>query len=283
MTRAREVLTFRADKSLGQHFLTDAEVIARMVAAARALDAEYRCGGNCVEIGPGRGVLTLGLLEAGFSVQAIEKDARSAAGLQEALAVSHPGKFKVRELDVLKHVPAVPSAGGTKPLCIGNLPYYISSDFLMWFIAHHEAYAAGLFMLQDEVADRLAAAPGTKAYGRLSVRLQLSFAVEKNFFVGPESFDPPPKVDSAVFTLRPKDFSFENAAEEDAFGRFTAALYSARRKMLRKTMQALFSGRPAAALELAWEICARYGCSPQSRPEELSPECVLEIFRAGRA
>lgn len=262
-------------KHLGQHFLKDASVINTIAQEAQA-SLPVGAPRTCVEIGPGSGALTKVLLAQGWKVTAIEKDERAAEGLQAHLAAEHAGALEVVQEDILRWSPAENTAHG---LCCGNLPYYITSDILFWFLEHAQRFTAALFMIQDEVASRLSAKPGTKDYGRLSVRLQLSCEVEKILFVPASAFVPPPKVNSAVVRLRPKASPFQDAADEHRFGEFTALLFSARRKMLRRVLashlEALTSADSVAAF---WEKAALLGVKEDTRPDAIPPEAILGLY-----
>jgi len=272
-------------KSLGQHFLRDTGIIARIADEAQAslpVGAER----NAVEIGPGSGALTKVLLEQGWSLVAIERDERAAAGLDEHLAPLHAGRLTVVNADILKWDPAslAPTALQTpvsKPLCAGNLPYYITSDILFWFLAHASHFSAALFMVQDEVADRLASRPGSKDYGRLTVRMQLSCDVEKVLFVPASAFAPPPKVNSAVVRLVPKPSPFIDANDEKRFGEFTATLFSARRKMLRRALAShlqLLESRGGSTAEF-WQQAATVKVQEETRPDAIAPDAILFLYR----
>lgn len=271
-------------KNLGQNFLADQSILAQIV--ARAERHAEKSGRACIEIGPGSGALTRKLLEADWTVYAIEKDARAVAGLAQTLGQEFTGKFFVFEDDVLRStLPQQLSAQGQTPLCIGNIPYYITSDILFWFLNQQKYFSAAILMVQKEVAERLAAKPSNKDYGRLTVRTQLSCQVEQVLVAPARAFVPPPKVDSAVVELLPHAQPFMSDSESESFGHFTASLFSARRKMLRKTLLHLahelkgkeISNETATGLEQSAEKL--WGVSFNQRPEELSPEVLLGLFR----
>jgi 16S rRNA (adenine1518-N6/adenine1519-N6)-dimethyltransferase len=183
-----------AKKALGQNFLIDNNILNTI-----ALEAEKICATSCLEIGPGTGALTKKILEKNIPVFAIEKDSRAVEGLRETILNSNKENFFICEQDILKwndfynlenfHI----NFKKKPPTCIGNLPYYITSDILFWFLKNKKEFSAGLFMLQNEVADRICSQPGNKTYGRLSVRLQLEAKVEKILFVPRISFSPSAK------------------------------------------------------------------------------------------
>lgn len=271
-------------KNLGQNFLADQTILAQIVARA-SMHAE-KSKKTCIEIGPGSGALTRKLLEAGWTVHALEKDARAVAGLAQTLGQEFAGKFSVIEADVLRsELPKQLAEQGLTPLCIGNIPYYITSDILFWFLNQQNNFSAAILMVQKEVADRLAANPGSKDYGRLTVRTQLSCHVDQVLIAPAKAFVPPPKVDSAVVELTPHEHSLLQAGESEHFGRFTASLFSARRKMLRKTI--LHLAHEINGHEITNEVALGYeqtaeklwGVSFNQRPEELSPEVMLGLYR----
>lgn len=267
-------------KNLGQHFLADTRVIADIeYAAATSLPAGS--AKRCLEIGPGSGALTKQLLAKKWDVLAIEKDERAVDGLVKTLGIEFPDSFRVVQSDILKftEINSVESSEN-RPLCVGNLPYYITSDILFWFCEQAEHFGAAVFMIQDEVADRLNAKPGTKAYGRLTVRMQLACDVEKLFTVPAKAFVPPPKVNSAVIRLTPKKFGFENAAHEKHFSAFTATLFSARRKMLRRALAnelALYEQRTGQNAEAFWAEAAKHNVMPETRPDAIAPEAIWAL------
>ncbi len=252
------ILPFGTKKELGQHFLQDQEVIGRIVQEA------IGCGlGPCTEIGPGAGALTGPLLRAGFPVLAVEKDPRAVAYLRS----QYPA-LEVILCDVLKWRP---EAWG---LCIGNLPYGITSDILLWFL--EGSFSHGIFMMQREVAERLGAKPGTKAYGRLTVRVSLQANVTPVVDAPPGAFLPPPKVHSRVVHLWPRASPFGGKEEEKAFSAWTAFLFSSRRKMLRSVL---------SAYPWLWDQAASVGPSfvPTARCEDLSPQEIFALFHLSRA
>ncbi|WP_101097569.1 16S rRNA (adenine(1518)-N(6)/adenine(1519)-N(6))-dimethyltransferase RsmA, partial [Xanthomonas citri] len=182
-----------AKKSLGQHFLADRYYIDRIVQAV-----DPRAGQHLVEIGPGQGAITFPLLRKHGALTVIEFDRDLIAPLTEAAAPI--GALRIIHRDVLS-VDFTALADGTPIRLVGNLPYNISSPILFHALDHAAAVADMHFMLQKEVVDRMAAGPGSKVYGRLSVMLQAYCEVTALFVVPPGAFRPPPKVDSAVVRL----------------------------------------------------------------------------------
>lgn len=271
-------------KNLGQNFLTDRSILAQIVSRAQehALVSERKC----IEIGPGSGALTRHLLEAGWTVVAIEKDPRAVEGLKTSLSNEFPGQLEIIEQDILQVNPSnLMTKWNVPPLCIGNIPYYITSDIILWFLSNAKKFSAGIFMVQKEVGERLASSPGHKDYGRLTVRTQLACKVDYVLTAPASAFVPPPKVDSAVIELCPHLSSILNDIELEKFEKFTAMLFSARRKMLRKTIQQagheLFGLQlnPEKTEILAQKLSSELKIVLTQRPEELAPLQFLNLYR----
>ena len=213
-----------ARKRFGQHFLTDASVVARIV---EAIDPQP--GQALVEIGPGLGALTDPLVARCAKLWVIELDRDLAAKLRRR------EELKVIEADVLTVDFAAIARACTAPLrVIGNLPYNISSPILFHLLESVRHVADQHFMLQAEVVQRMSAMPSTKAYGRLSVMLQWRYELEHLMDVPSQSFEPPPRVNSAVVRMRPR----EQPAEVDAnlLRELVRVAFSQRRKLLRHTL-----------------------------------------------
>lgn len=212
-------------KRFGQHFLSDSAIIDGIV---RAIDP--RPGQAMVEIGPGLAALTQPLVERLGRLMVIELDRDLAARLR-----AHP-QLEVIESDVLKvDVTALARAHDVSRLrVVGNLPYNISTPILFHLLEHVAAVEDQHFMLQKEVIDRMVAAPATADYGRLSVMLQWRYAMENVLFVPPESFDPPPRVDSAVVRMVP--YAEPPQLDVKRLGEIVQVAFSQRRKLLRHTL-----------------------------------------------
>ncbi len=219
----------RHKKQLGQHFLHDATIIDRIV---RAIDPQP--GEVLVEIGPGAGALTAPLLKRHGALRVIEFDRDLLAPLQR-LGAEH-GVLDIVHADVL-NVDFTALAAGTPIRLVGNLPYNISSPILFHALEHADAIRDMHFMLQKEVVDRMAAAPGSKVYGRLSVMLQACCSVTPLFRVPPGAFHPPPKVDSAVVRLLPHAPGEIGIDDPALFARVVRAAFSQRRKTLRNALE----------------------------------------------
>ncbi len=244
----------RARKRFGQHFLHDPGVIARIVAAI-----DPKPGERIVEIGPGRGALTRPLLDRCGRVEVIEIDRDVIPVLQRHCAGA--GELIVHEADVLE-VDMATLHGGGRPLRIcGNLPYNISTPLLFHLLESRAVIADMHFMLQKEVVERMAAKPGGKEYGRLTVMLAAVCRVESLFRVGRGAFNPPPGVDSAVVRLTPHANAPFPLPDRARFARFVGAAFSMRRKTLRNSLRGLVG---PAEFEAA-------GIESGRRPETLSP------------
>ena len=214
-------------KRFGQHFLTDQGVIEGIVQAIAP-----RPGQAIVEIGPGLAALTQPLVERVGNLTVIELDRDLARQLR-----LHP-QLSVVESDVLKvdvrQLALTTCADGQKLRVVGNLPYNISTPILFHLLDAVEVIEDQHFMLQKEVIDRMVAAPATSDYGRLSVMLQWRYAMENVLFVPPQSFDPPPRVDSAVVRMVPH--AVPVALDVKLLSELVQVAFSQRRKLLRHTL-----------------------------------------------
>jgi len=218
--------THRTKKALGQHFLHDRSVVERIISALRP-----QAGEQLVEIGPGAGALTFPLLQRHGRLTAIEFDRDLIAPLSEA--ASGQGELTIIAADVLS-VDFSALAAGAMLRVVGNLPYNISSPILFHLIDHLPHITDMHFMLQREVVERMAAGPGSKVYGRLSVMLQAVCEVEALFVVPPGAFRPPPKVDSAVVRLRPRPAAA--ISDQQQFARVVRHAFAQRRKTLHNAL-----------------------------------------------
>jgi len=241
-----------AKKSLGQHFLHERGVVAKILLAL-----DPRPGDRIVEIGPGQGAMTLPLLERHGALTAIEFDRDLLAPLAGA-ARAH-GALTLIHADVLDVDFTALAADGPIRL-VGNLPYNLSSPILFHALDHAAVVRDMHFMLQKEVVERMAAAPGSKVYGRLSVMLQAYCDVTALFAVAPGAFRPPPKVDSAVVRLVPRPVDRIGIPDRTRFAAIVRAAFGQRRKTLRNALQSVCD---AALLE-------RAGIDPRQRAEQLA-------------
>jgi len=253
-----------ARKALGQNFLLDLNLTRRIARAAAPLDQA-----RIVEIGPGPGGLTRALLlEGAQHVTAIERDPRCIAALKE-LEAAFPGRLAIVEGDALEvDIPALVAAPRK---IVANLPYNIATPLLIRWLGEARRYESLILMFQKEVAQRLVAAPGSAAYGRLSVLTQWLCDVRLLFDIPPQAFVPAPKVTSTVVQLTPRAAPLA-ACEQALLERVTAAAFGQRRKMLRQSLKSL--GGDTAAL------IAAAGVVPTARAEELSVEQFCALARA---
>ena len=213
-----------ARKRFGQHFLTDGAMIESIIDAIAP-----EPGDAMVEIGPGLGAMTLPLLARIQPLTVIELDRDLAARLRKR------GDLEVIESDVLKvDFAAIAAAKGKKLRVVGNLPYNISTPILFHLLGFVDHVIDHHFMLQKEVVDRMAASPGSKDYGRLSVMLQWRYDIESVLDVPPECFDPPPRVDSAIVRMVP--LSQPPVLDPALLEQMVAAAFSQRRKLLRHSL-----------------------------------------------
>jgi 16S rRNA (adenine1518-N6/adenine1519-N6)-dimethyltransferase len=267
----RDVLAkhgLRADKKLGQHFLLDLNLTAKIARAAGELGA-----GTTIEIGPGPGGLTRSLLAAGASVIAIERDQRCMPILDE-LAAAYPGQLTIIWGDGL----AIEAHTlGTAPRrIVANLPYNIGTELLIGWLGHAAAFDSFTLMFQAEVGDRLVAAPGSKTYGRLSILVQWLCDVQPVFRIGPQAFTPPPQVDSVVVHLVPLPAP-RFAARKADLERVTAAAFGQRRKMLRQSLKTLAKD---SGFDDGAALCMAVGINPEARAENLTVEQFCALARA---
>ena len=248
-------------KRFGQHFLRDDMIIRRIVQAIAP-----KPGQHIIEIGPGEGAITLPLLREAQTMTVIELD-RDLIPRIEAMTAA-VGKVEIVHADVLT-VDFTALAAGAKLRVVGNLPYNISSPILFHCIEHLDAIEDMHFMLQKEVVERMAAAPGSKVYGRLSVMLQLACTVEPLLDVPPAAFRPPPKVDSAVVRLLPQAASERPLAEQATIARLVRAAFGQRRKTLSNALDGVAT---VAELHAA-------GIDPRTRAEQLAPQAYVDLAR----
>jgi 16S rRNA (adenine1518-N6/adenine1519-N6)-dimethyltransferase len=262
-----------AKKSLGQNFLLDLNLTARIARAAGPFDDV-----TVIEIGPGPGGLTRALLALGAAhVIAIERDSRAIAALAE-ISTHYPGRLTLVEDDALTFDPR-PLLAGRRARIVGNLPYNIGTPLLIsWLTAEPwpPFYDRMVLMFQREVAERIAASPGSKTYGRLSVLAQWRTVPRMLFDISPKAFMPQPKVTSSVveFVPRPEPLPCDRRALE----KVTEAAFGQRRKMLRQSLKTL-GGDPAPLLEQA-------GIAGTARAEDIPVEgfvTMARLYAAGRA
>jgi 16S rRNA (adenine1518-N6/adenine1519-N6)-dimethyltransferase len=252
-----------ARKSLGQHFLFDLNLTGRIARAAGDLTV-----GSVIEIGPGPGGLTRALLEAGARhLIAIERDDRAIA-IQQEIAEAYPGRLEIMAADALSVDCA--DLGNAPRKIVANLPYNISTVLLLAWLRRASDFERMVLMFQKEVVDRLAAAPRSSHYGRLSVITQWLCEVKPLFNVDRRAFTPPPTVTSTIVELVPRAEPLAPARFE-TLERVTAAAFGQRRKMLRSSLKQL--GR-------AEELLAAAGLEGTARAEEIPVEGFCALARA---
>ncbi len=220
-----------ARKRFGQHFLSDGGIIDSIVRSIQP-----KPGDVMVEIGPGLAALTQPLVERLGHLTVIELDRDLAQRLRghSQLTVIESDVLKV-DFSLIPHASTAINSGAFQKLrVVGNLPYNISTPILFHLLEHVNAIEDQHFMLQKEVVDRMVARPATSDYSRLSVMLQWRYAMENVLFVPPESFDPPPRVDSAVVRMLP--LAQPPAVDPRLLGELVQVAFSQRRKLLRHTL-----------------------------------------------
>jgi len=252
-----------AKKSLGQNFLLDLNLTARIARAGGPL-----AGVTVVEVGPGPGGLTRALLAAGARrVIAIERDQRAIGALAE-IAAHYPGRLEIISGDALQF-DARAHLGNERAIVIANLPYNIATALLIGWLTEPWPpwYDALVLMFQREVAERITAAPGSKTYGRLAVLANWRYETKIMFDVAPSAFVPQPKVTSSVVRLVPRAQPL--ACDAAALQKVTEAAFGQRRKMLRQSLKSL--GGDALAL------LATAGIAPTARAEEIPVEGFVAL------
>ncbi len=252
-----------ARKRFGQNFLIDAQVIGEIVAAVAPQRDDL-----VVEIGPGLGALTGPLLARLDHLHVVEIDRDIVARLRQRYS---PERLTIHEGDALAFDFGVLAHGAGKKLSVvGNLPYNISTPLLFHLAQYADCTREMHFMLQKEVVERMIAEPGTADYGRLSVMLQYRFVMDWLLDVPPESFDPAPRVDSAVIRLIPRAQDELTVRDEARFAELVAAAFGQRRKMLRNNLKSVVDDGLFESL----------GIAPTARAEELSLSDYIRLANA---
>lgn len=237
-------------KRFGQHFLSATGVVSDIIAAVSAKPED-----TLVEIGPGLGALTVPLAKTGAELHAIEFDRDLAAPLRKQFA--DYDNVTIHECDALKFDYA---ALGDDLRIVSNLPYNISTPMLFRLIEYKKHIRDLHLMLQKEVVDRMAAAPGSKRYGRLSIMLGCHMQVQPLFDVPPEAFTPPPKVNSGVVALRPLPEHAFQIHDTDAFAALVTKAFSQRRKTVRNALKGVADDQQLQQV----------GIDPSDRPERIA-------------
>ncbi len=246
-------MTHKARKRFGQNFLHDSGVISRIVHAIAPREGEH-----LVEIGPGRGAITKELLRAAGKLEAVELDRDLIQPLAEMCA--NLGALHIFSADALKFDFCSLKEDDRPLRLVGNLPYNISTPIIFHLLKQSHCIGDMHFMLQKEVVERMAAEPGSKTYGRLTVMLQTLCEVESLFEIGPGAFKPAPKVNSALVRLIP----FKNPpfaiSDQAFFAQMVTAAFSQRRKTLRNGLRDLVDS----------ETMEEAGINPSIRAERLT-------------
>jgi 16S rRNA (adenine1518-N6/adenine1519-N6)-dimethyltransferase len=255
---------------LGQHFLASPGVLERIVGLIDPLPDDL-----IIEIGAGKGALTLPLAAKAGKVVAIEKDRAFLPFLEEKA----PANLVIVGEDVLKlsfaDLASREGAPAGRIKLVGNLPYSISSALLFKIIAERGAFQKCVFLVQKEVAERVCAGPGSKRYAPVSILVQLHFSTTLAFIVRPGSFSPPPRVDSAVIALDRRPAPQFPLSDERKFAGFLQACFRQRRKTLVNNLSA--AGVPTARAE---ELCAKLGLERKIRAEKVTAGQFVKLFDA---
>lgn len=260
--------------ALGQHFLRNRAVLDRIVGVV-----DPRPGDFILEIGAGQGALTFRLAARGAMIAAVEKDSRLVPGLQ----AEAPPNVRVIGADILRldFRDLVPEAARGSAKVAGNLPYAISSPLLFKVLDGEALFSSAVFLIQKEVAERLCARPGSKAFAPLAILLQDVFDPKLEFTVAPGSFAPPPRVDSALVSLRRRETPVLGLARDPGFREFLRRAFGQRRKKLRNNLSAgpdepgRAPGPFRAALDAAFE---EIGLDPGVRAEDVPAAGLAALY-----
>ncbi|HEY3112576.1 MAG TPA: 16S rRNA (adenine(1518)-N(6)/adenine(1519)-N(6))-dimethyltransferase RsmA [Gemmatimonadaceae bacterium] len=251
-------------KKFGQHFLSDQEILSAIVDALGPTPLD-----TVVEVGPGRGSLTEILVERSGRVVAVEIDRTLAAQLREKYR-ERPN-VEIVEGDFLETDLA--ALAGPDFLLIGNVPYYITTPIIFKAL-EPPIPARSVFLVQREVAERMAAEPDTESYGALSVNIAAVANVDQVLTVPASAFRPPPKVESAVVRLTPRAQPLVALESLDAFRTFIQATFGLRRKQMVRVLRTI----RGLSAERAGELLKRTGIEPSARPEVVSPQTFAKLF-----
>jgi 16S rRNA (adenine1518-N6/adenine1519-N6)-dimethyltransferase len=255
--------------ALGQHVLINQGVLRKIVGLI-----DPKPGDVIVEVGAGKGALTALLAEKAGRVFAVEKDAQLISGLRDAV----PANVEVVHGDILRaDFRAILKKADAQALrFVGNTPYSISSPLLFRALDERAIISDCAFLLQKEVAERVTAGPGSKSYAPLGILLQNEFEARVAFMVAPGSFSPPPKVRSALLTMKRRPSPLHPGAADEPYRAFLRAAFAERRKMLWKNL-----ARRATPAAIATAF-GSLGMARNARAEELSPDQLFALFRALR-
>ncbi|MTI62356.1 16S rRNA (adenine(1518)-N(6)/adenine(1519)-N(6))-dimethyltransferase RsmA [Methylophaga sp.] len=252
----------RARKRFGQNFLHDEAIIEGIL---EVISPDK--GQHLVEIGPGRGALTMPLLSRCDQLDVIELDRDLVPLLASKLG--HHKHLTIHEADALKFDYRQLQQHGEKLRVLGNLPYNITTPLLFHLVEQKACIEDMCFMLQREVVERICAEPSTKQYGRLSIMLQHQCYVEQMFVVPPEAFDPPPKVESAIIYLQPLSQNKGGEVDLARLNQIVTAAFSQRRKTIANTLKK----------QVSLETLEQVGIEPGQRPETVTVEQYVELTR----
>jgi len=253
----------RAKKRFGQHFLHDQNIIHRIVTA---IDPKHHQ--TIIEIGPGKGALTFPLLEHLDTLHVLELDRDLAQALSkkyEAVKIRPEKKIVIHCVDALSY--DFGKIGNQHLRIVGNLPYNISTPLIFHLLRYHHSIDNMVFMLQEEVVDRICATPGKKDFGRLSVMVQAHCHAEKLFTVSPGAFSPPPKVMSAIIKLKPRDRFLKEINDPPGFAHIVKLAFSQRRKTLKNCLKGVLEKNQIIDL----------GIVPEARAETLSVDDFIQL------
>lgn len=284
LAATREVLAdhgLTAKYSLGQNFLVNDAIVQKIVALA-----EFDGADRVLEIGPGIGTLTMALLKGAAHVTSIERDADLPAVLEETLAPWWD-KFTLIQKDALDLQLSDLNAQAMPTKLVANLPYAVAATVVLDYFQRIDSLQSATVMVQKEVADRMAAEPGTKNYGAYTVKLRLYAQPAGRFPVSPNNFFPPPRVDSAVIRLNRRPVTDASGAPLDANVVRAActmadAAFASRRKTLSNSCKTYFAGRGAQGGAVAQhlpELFERASIGPKRRGETLS---LAEFVQLGQ-
>lgn len=255
-------------KRLGQHFLKNPYVLRKIVRHIAPSKKDF-----VIEIGAGKGALTFLLADKAGKLIAVEKDKSFISLLQK----KKTSNLEILENDILKvnFAELIKSKKGPfgNVKLVGNLPYSISSPLLFKMLAEKEQFSECTFLLQREVAERVCAQPGTKKYAPLSIIFQIYFQARLHFTVAPVSFSPPPKVESALISLRKRDKPLFVIAKEGEFLKFLKGAFKHRRKTLYNNLIRL--NYPPLLLKQAFQ---EFNLEPNRRPEEIAINQFVNLF-----
>ncbi|MEA5445483.1 16S rRNA (adenine(1518)-N(6)/adenine(1519)-N(6))-dimethyltransferase RsmA [Gammaproteobacteria bacterium AB-CW1] len=254
----------RARKRFGQHFLHDPRIIARIIAAI-----DPRADDRLLEIGPGLGAITAPLMERHGQMDVVEIDRDVIPLLQERCAGL--GELRIHNVDALRF--SLDQLGQGPWRVVGNLPYNISTPLMFHLFEQIDAITDMHFMLQKEVVDRLAAGPGSPAYGRLGIMTALHCHAEHLFDVPPGAFNPRPRVESSIVRLRPRSEPLCLPEDRETLAGLVRQAFSKRRKTLRNALKGLADGDAMEAADI----------DPGCRPENLTPEDFARLASRIRA